>query len=81
MVPLNISAPTVIVAERRHGTPTERLAELVRHLSDVSLTEARRAVHHNALVDQLDDPLAIVAGALVHLRHQHRHQVAPCARP
>lgn len=54
------------------AAPSERLAELVHHLSGVPLVDARRAVHHNAVADRIDDPLAIVAGAIVQLRHQPR---------
>ena len=53
-------------------TPSERLADLVHHLSEVPMSEARRAVHHNALAGKTDDPLAVIAGALVQLRNERR---------
>lgn len=51
-------------------TPYERLAELVHHLSDASMIDARRAVHHHGGSADIDDPLDIVATALVHLRRR-----------
>ena len=48
-------------------TPAERLAELVHHLSDAALVDARRAVHHHSVAG-VTDPLAVVANALVQLR-------------
>lgn len=72
MVPINIAPPTTTTHQRRR-IPSERLAELVRDLSDVPMVDARRAVHQHAVVDHVHDPLAVVAGALVHLRHQRRH--------
>ena len=59
----------------RKATP-DRLAELVYHLGDVPLREARRAVHRTGQVSDCHDPLSIVAAALVQLRrdaNQHRY--------
>jgi len=48
-------------------TRRDRLAEFVHHLGGVPMPDARRAVHHcDAPVD--DDPLAVVAAALLALR-------------
>lgn len=55
----------------RRASP-HRLAELVHHLSDASVSEARRAVHQtNATCDERD-PLTIVAAALLQLRRDAR---------
>ena len=55
---------------QRRDTTNDRLADLVHHLGGVSLVEARRAVWRNAPTNNIGDPLAIVAGALVQLRNE-----------
>lgn len=69
----NRTANPVITAQAA-DTPSERLADLVHHLCEVPMSEARRAIHHNALAHRSDDPLAVVAGALVQLRNERRSQ-------
>lgn len=50
----------------------DRLAELVHHLSDASLHEARRAVRHANETCKNRDPLLVVAAALVQIRRDGR---------
>ncbi len=47
-----------------------RLAELVHHLSDVPETEARCAVRLTGHACDSEDPLSIVAAALIELRRK-----------
>ncbi len=59
----------------RKASP-DRLAELVYHLGDVPLVEARRAVRRTGQAGDSHDPLSIVAAALVQLRRdadRHRY--------
>lgn len=53
------------------ATP-DRLAELVHHLSDAPLHEARRAIRHTHKTCNDHDPLSVVAAALVQLRRNER---------
>ena len=50
----------------------DRLAELVHHLGEVPLTEARRAILQTGADRDHLDPLSVVAGALVQLRREAR---------
>ncbi len=55
---------------------TDRLAELVQHLGDVSLLEARQAVELVPEPANRLDPLSVVAAALVHLRRNRYRPVS-----
>ncbi len=57
---------------RQPDTPSERLADLVHHLCEVPMSDARRAIHHNAHAGKTSDPLAVVAGAVVQLKNERR---------
>ena len=78
MVPF-ISLFTSSTVQTR-GASRERLADLVHHLGDVPLSKARRAVRSNAVAARTDDPLEVIAGALVQLRNERHTILAPVPR-
>lgn len=58
------------------ATPADRLAELVHHLGAVPMAEAHRAIRRSGHEFGEDDPLSLVAGALVQLRRDSLRCVA-----
>jgi len=72
---MKIEAGSTLISSGDSARPSKqralphRLAELVHHLSDAPVGEARRAVHLSGQDSDLGDPLSIVAAALVQLRH------------
>ena len=56
--------------------PHDRLAELVHHLSDAPLSDARRAVQRHRPAGDVADPLTVVAAAMVELRNERPRVVA-----
>jgi len=53
----------------RRASP-DRLAELVHHLGDVPVSDARRVIRRTGKTCDEHDPLTIVAGALLQLRRE-----------